>query len=333
MSAFPAVAVIGAGIAGSACARALAARGVACVLFDKGRGPGGRLSARRVETSAGEARFDHGAQYLTARRAVFRSMLEELETKGMASRWTGRLVRISASGAATPLPEEDRWVGTPGMNAIVRGLLEGLNAEHGRRALKLEGGAGAWRIRFEDGAEAGPFEAVALTVPPEQLSLLLRASEGDHAGLIAQADAARLSPNLTVMALYDATLEAGFDGARIEGGAVGWAARMASRPGRPELEAVVLQAGADWSRAHLEDAPDDVAAALTREMSRRFGWPGPSFAQAHRWRYALVSLAAETPFALDEAGVGAAGDWRLGPRAEDAFESGEALARAIAARL
>ncbi len=329
----PSVAVIGAGLSGSACARALAERGVACALFDKGRGPGGRLSARRLETAAGEARFDHGAQYLTARRYAFRSRLEQLELQGLAERWTGRLVRVSASGEETALPVEDRWVGTPGMNAIVRGLQDGLDVAYGRRALRLEGGAGAWRIRFEDGGEAGPFEAVLMTVPPEQLADLLRASEGDYAGLIAEAEAARLAPNQTVMALYDATLEAGFDGAKIEGGAVGWAARMASRPGRADMEAVVLQAGPDWSRTHLEDAPEDVAATLTQEMSRRFGWPPPVFAQAHRWRYALVSLAAETPFALDAAGVGAAGDWRLGPRAEDAFESGEALARAVAARL
>ena len=47
------VAVIGAGLAGLACATALARAGHAVTVLDKGRGPGGRMSARRVETSLG----------------------------------------------------------------------------------------------------------------------------------------------------------------------------------------------------------------------------------------------------------------------------------------
>ena len=57
------VAVIGAGMAGLAAARTLAAAGHAVQVFDKGRGIGGRLSTRRTDYGA----FDHGAQYATVR--------------------------------------------------------------------------------------------------------------------------------------------------------------------------------------------------------------------------------------------------------------------------
>ena len=50
------IAIIGAGIAGLACARKLAQAGVHAVVFDKGRGIGGRVATRR----AGDLRFDHG---------------------------------------------------------------------------------------------------------------------------------------------------------------------------------------------------------------------------------------------------------------------------------
>ena len=40
----PRIAVIGAGLAGLSCARALRARGATVRLFDKGRGAGGRLA-------------------------------------------------------------------------------------------------------------------------------------------------------------------------------------------------------------------------------------------------------------------------------------------------
>ena len=57
------VAVIGGGITGLTCARALADAGHAVTVFDKGRGVGGRLATRRTDDGL---RFDHGAQVLPA---------------------------------------------------------------------------------------------------------------------------------------------------------------------------------------------------------------------------------------------------------------------------
>lgn len=44
------IGAIGAGMAGLSCAQALRRQGHAVVLFDKGRGPGGRMSSRRIDT-------------------------------------------------------------------------------------------------------------------------------------------------------------------------------------------------------------------------------------------------------------------------------------------
>ena len=44
----PTVAVVGAGIAGAACARALLAGGVGVQVLDRGRAGGGRLASRTV---------------------------------------------------------------------------------------------------------------------------------------------------------------------------------------------------------------------------------------------------------------------------------------------
>uniref|UniRef100_UPI0018DF9768 FAD-dependent oxidoreductase n=1 Tax=Neoroseomonas rubea TaxID=2748666 RepID=UPI0018DF9768 len=60
------IAILGAGLAGLAAARHLAARGVPVRLFDKGRAPGGRLATRRADHAGRRLQFDHGAQYLRA---------------------------------------------------------------------------------------------------------------------------------------------------------------------------------------------------------------------------------------------------------------------------
>lgn len=332
----PQIAVIGAGLAGTACARALRAVGVATRLFDKGRGAGGRLAARRVETPLGEARFDHGAQYLTARTRAFEAALAEAG----AAPWAGRFVRLTADGARTPLRDEARYVGAPGMNGVVKALQSGLDVAYGRRAVGLKGGPRQWRIAFEDGGIEGPFTALVVAIPAPQAAALLNNSQlGGHT-LTATARAAVLAPCWAVMAVFEHAIDPGFDGAKIEAGALAWVARNASKPGRGDLETWVLHAGSDWSQDHLEETPDTIAADLLDAFQDFSAAPAPVWAQAHRWRYAMaaqrigrIERASEDaqPLAMDAAlGLGLCGDWLIGPRAEHAWTSGTALGAALA---
>ena len=324
-------AVIGAGLAGAAAARRLQAAGAETVLFDKGRGPGGRLSSRRAETPLGEVRFDHGAQFVTAATPGFQALLSSARDAGAVESWRARLVSIDRGGNAHPLRPAERFVGAPGMNALVKHALEGLDVRLARRARKMAGRAGAWSLKFEDGPDEGPFERVALTLPPEQLMDFLARSDGDFADIIAAARRVRIAPCWTVMAVLDGPFDPGFDGAKVYGGAIRWMARMAARPGGGAHEAVILQASPDWSEAFLEDEPAGVARQLCEDAYVRFAMPAPVWSRAHRWRYAMVTEPAGSPCALGEdATAGAAGDWRLGGKAEAAWTSGEALGRALA---
>jgi renalase len=110
------VLVIGAGVAGLACARRLAAGGARVVVVDKGRGPGGRLSTRRVATALGEVGFDHGAQFLTARDPDFSALTRDWLARGLLAPWNG-VVRLAADGTNAPLSGDPLLVGVPGMNA------------------------------------------------------------------------------------------------------------------------------------------------------------------------------------------------------------------------
>ncbi|XQU08837.1 FAD-dependent oxidoreductase [Halomonas sp. LY9] len=66
-SAAPSVAIIGAGLSGLACGHRLAQHGVSVQLFDKARGPGGRMSSKQRPA----ATLDLGAQAFTARDTRF----------------------------------------------------------------------------------------------------------------------------------------------------------------------------------------------------------------------------------------------------------------------
>ena len=306
------IAIVGAGLAGLACAAALDAAGHRVTLFDKARGVGGRMSTRRVATACGEAGFDHGAQYLTARDAGFRAQVRSWSEAGLVAPWP-------AAGA-------DAFVGTPTMNAPLRHLSARLDVRASQRIDRLARASGAWHLHG-DGTVAGPFDTVVVALPAEQAAILLRDVEAAFAG---RAAATRSMPCWTVMAAFAERLPVAADVLR-DRGAVGWAARNSAKPGRSGPEAWVVQAGPDWSAAHLEDAPD----AVLRELLSAFAGildvvlPAPLAASAHRWRYSRSGAAGDGLLWSPEQHLGVCGDWLLGPWVECAWLSGTRLADAV----
>ena len=308
------IAIVGAGLAGLACAKGLRAAGHDVASFDKGRGPGGRMASRRLSTPLGEAVVDHGAQYFTARDPGFRRQVAAWQAAGLAELW--------------PAAGPDCWVGVPAMNAPIKHLAQDADVRWQTRVDGLSGAPGSWRLLGE-GMEAGPFDSVLLAVPAENAAPLLQPVAPD---LAASAVATPAQPCWTVMAAFASALPVAADVLRKEG-PIGWAARNSAKPGRRGPEAWVIQAGPAWSITHLEEEPDAIVAALLAALADRVGatLPGCLVATAHRWRYAR-SGSTGTGMAWDPArGLGVCGDWLLGPRVECAWVSGDRLAAAVAA--
>ncbi|MCA3710663.1 MAG: FAD-dependent oxidoreductase [Phenylobacterium sp.] len=306
------IAIVGAGLSGLACARRLCRAGGKVQLFDKARGPGGRMSTRRVETPLGTVGFDHGAQYFTARGDSFRAEVARWVSEGLAATW--------------PAAGPEAWVGLPGMNAPVKALAEGHSVAWNTVVEALIRDAEGWRLKTPEGL-SGPFDAVVLALPAEQAAALL--APHDEA-LTARAAASRTAPCWTVMAAFAERLPVASDTLE-EDGILGWAARNSAKPGRGGPEAWVLQASPDWSREHLEDPADTVGDALFAAFATRLSapLPEPVIRQVHRWRYARSATGSEQALWSETARLGCCGDWLAGPRVECAWDSGEALARLI----
>jgi hypothetical protein len=321
------IAIIGAGLAGAAAGRSLQEAGHQVTLFDKGRGPGGRMSTRRMETALGTVRLDHGAQFFTVRGEGLTKAVAGWTAAGACAPWQGKLIKIGADGASEPLGGDDRYVGVGGMNQVVKAALEGLDARFGRQVLAIEGGPRAWSLRFAEGEREGPFEVVLVAVPAEQTGPLI----SDWVPHMArEAEAVRSAPCWAAMAVFDAPVEADFDAARLETGPLSWISRETSKPGRGGPEAWVLHGSPAWSKTHLEETADEVAQALLTAFADHATFTAPISLTAHRWRYAQIEQPAGTPFGWAESlGLGVCGDWRLGPRIEYAFASGQALAAAV----
>jgi len=306
------IGIVGAGMAGLACAEGLTRRGHDVVLFDKGRGPGGRMSTRRIATSAGEAFYDHGAQYFTVRDAAFGQRVEAWISQGVVAPW--------------PSAGTDAFVGVPAMNSAVRQMAVGLSVHRTALVTRIESLGRGWRLILDRG-EAIEVDIAVVATPAEQASALL-ASIAPH--LAARARATPSAPCWTAMLAFPEPVAVAQNCWRGVG-AIGWAARNNSKPGRVGPESWVVQASPDWSRAHLEADPDWVADTLKGALSNLLGAVLPPVAGqcSQRWRFARSGAEGSEAIFDRDRRVGICGDWLIGPRVEAAWLSGAKLAEQI----
>ncbi len=328
------IAVVGGGLAGLTAAATLADAGRDVTVFDKGRGPGGRLSTRRVEPFT----FDHGAQYFTARAPVFREEVERWIAAGVAARWDAHLGVLDArEGGSGPHTQralgdrDERFVGVPGMNSIARHSAAQLGARvvPSVRITACEPSAEhGYELIDEAGGRRGRFDAVLVTTPPSQAAPLVERS----ATLAAVAADTLMDPCWAVLVAFEAAVPLAYGGAFVNGGPLAWVAHDGSKPGRGGAHTWVLHGSPIWSRAHLEDPADDVAAALIQAFEAALGaaLPGRLYTAAHRWRYSAAAPPKERGTSYDaELRLGIAGDWLAGSKVQGAWTAGRELAEAL----
>lgn len=319
--------VVGAGLAGLAAARGLAAAGFAVTVLEKSRGLGGRLATRRADPLV----FDHGAPFVDAPASgPFAEAVAAAVAAGSAAPWS--------PDGDEPVPEgHRRVVGVPGMSRLVRPLARGLAIETGATASALAQAPDGWRVACApggDGAASVAYRAeqLVLAIPAPQAALLLAG-----AGLRVDAlDAVAMAPVWTVMAAFPANaVPPGAAVARPADGPFERVVREASKPGRASPEgsvAVVAHARPAWTRPRLEDDRAAIAERLGRDLVALLGATAPPrHLSAHRWRYALCDDALGAPFLhMPDRALGLAGDWCPGGGAVHAWWSGAGLAEAIA---
>lgn len=320
----PTVAVVGAGMAGITLARRLADRGLPVTIFEKSRGIGGRMSTRRE----GECAFDHGCQFFTVRDDRFRSYVEAWREAGLVSPWRHRLANCDR-GVITMLEDDTiRFVGVPGMNAMLKGMAGDLPVRLATRIVQIEESESGWRLRAAENPAPVEFEMVLVTAPAEQAAELL----APVPELREKAASVRMQSCWAVMAVFDVEIDAPFDAAYVRNSPLVWIANGGSKPGRSAHEAWVLHASPSWSRAHFDEKPDRVIDQLLQAFCEALGLAGvrPSDVYAHRWRYASPENPLKCGCLWDEERwIGAAGDWCLDARVENAFLSGFMLADRI----
>ncbi len=331
------VAIVGTGIAGAACARALADDGHSVQLFDKARGVGGRMATRRVEWVADDgvvhrASFDHGAPGFTARSPEFVRFVEQAQREGLLARWAP----VVAPGSCAPLDGPALWVPAVDMPSLCRALLAGFPVSTSCAVDSLRRGPAGWSVESAGTTVAKGFSDVVVAIPPQQAAPLLQPHLPEWAQ---SAQALPMLPSWTLMGVTaDAQTAPPWDLAWPTQGPFSWIVRNDAKPGRervPGLAHWVAHASAPWSQTHLELPAAEVQTMLQEALAQRLGhslsW---RYAAVHRWRYASVPRAGASASAMASSrcwsdpalGLGVCGDALGGAGVEGAWTSGRALA-------
>ena len=319
------VGIVGAGISGIAAARTLRASGAEVVLFEKSRGVGGRCATRRV----GGYTFDHGATSIAPRgKSLERVMLEELPTEDLVrvtqSIYTHSALRVAPGSSGRG--SAPRYVYRQGISQLAKLLAKDLDVrlQHQIDSLTPEGKE--WIIGEER------FQALILTAPVPQTTLLLwQLNEKRPTANVSYRSC------ISILLGYSKPLETPYH-ALIDveqRHPLGWMSiESVKSPDRaPEgHSAFVMQLSASFSLEHYMDEDPILVDTAVSFVSRLYGedWNEPEVKQVQRWKYSQPEGFADiaTVNRLGDSLV-IAGDGFMGPRIEDAYESGLAAARLI----
>jgi len=307
------IAILGAGMAG--CYLGQRFSGQAQVsLFEKSRGPSGRLSTRR----GGDFHFDHGAQFFTARSEEFLKYLAPYVKSGLVQGWKPRLVTLGGGRTFKRQWFEPHLVAVPGMSSWLKQVAADLDVQLNCTIERAESLEGWWYLHDAQGQQHGPFDLVISTAPAAQTAALFPQLETRLAGV-------RMAACYSWMLGFEKRPDPGaWDAAVVQDSPLSWLAWNNSKPGRSTKPALVVHSSNEWAEANQDSSAEEVQAQLSAALLACAGIDSgqAAFSQIHRWRYASTPVDLEAPYLLDLAnGLAACGDWCLKGRLEGAFLS------------
>lgn len=282
------VLIIGAGVSGLSCARALMARGATVQVLDRAKSPGGRCASRTLEE--GGPIFDFGPVFLHGEDPQFLDIIQNLP-QSRPQTWPKVL-----KGHGTPCQPnafegpQKRYRLQWGVKDLPLNLAEGVHLKLNTKIVNLR-----WeKDHFLAVDEAGGIykgRNLVLALALEQAQSLLGGltpplHQGKGAwGLLKEFSSL---PSLTLLASYsDSDPDQNWDIWYPEDSK---AILLMARQGAEGLN-LVLQAKASWSAERLKKAPHDWSEELLQEAALLLGdWVlTPRLSKTHTWKHGRLN--------------------------------------------
>lgn len=310
------VQIIGAGIAGLACARAVAGAGHRVVVRERADTVGGRMATRLLDGRP----VDLGASYLTCRDEAFRTVVDDWVGRGLAHPWADAFAVSTELGLERKENGPVRYGSRGGLRSLVEDLATGVLVSLDDPVTSVGPGprVNGW-----------PADAVVLAMPDPQASRILDPACEDE---LAQLDD---SPGTPVIAVAAGWTERRWDvdGVFVHDDPVlEWIADDGRRRA-DSAPVLVAHTTAEFASAHL-DEPDQTVGPVVDAVRSILGiTEQPRWTYVQPWADARPAKPRTVPYFFGEARIGLCGDAWGSPRVETAWTSGHRLGVEIARSL
>jgi predicted NAD/FAD-dependent oxidoreductase len=317
--------IVGAGLSGLMAARELQSAGHEIVVVEKSARAGGRMATQKI----GDALFDSGAQFFTARSEEFKKELANWMENCVAREWFAGYPSPENKKADDAYP---RYCGARGMKNIAEFLARDVSIHFQTAIETLDFQNQIWTAHAASGREySGDF--LILTAPiPQSLALFDSSAKVLPAQARAALESVDYAPCLALLAtLKNATGLVAPGALSVDEEPIAWLADNFQKGISPRAGALTIHSTGEFARENFEADENFIAEKLLAVAQGFFDAPLEiENAKVQRWHFSKPQNALEEGAVfVSDLNLCFAGDGLNGAKIEGAFCSGLAAAREI----
>ena len=316
--------VIGSGISGATIANLLNKK-FKVNLYDKGRGPGGRASFKRVK---GQIGFDHGTQYFSPKTIEFKKFTNRLIKIKILKKWSGNHIFLNSKKKENK--KHIKIIGKKGNNDICKFLLKKVKCFYQSEVKKIYYKNKLWFLLFTDG-KIRTYKGVILTCPFPQLKKL---SEKFINNTFIKRKL-KMDANITVMIAIKKNKKSP-SSFLFDDPVLGWAGNENTKKRfKSKYDLWTLQSTFKWANKNIDKNKKNLKKNSKILIDKFFKLTKIKktkviYSINHGWKYSSNSKPLKIRSYWDpQKKIGVCADWFIGPRLESGWISAHDLFRKI----
>ena len=316
--------VIGSGISGATIANLLNKK-FQVNLYDKGRGPGGRASFKRVK---GQIGFDHGTQYFSPKTIEFKKFTNRLIKIKILKKWSGNHIFLNSKKKENK--KHIKIIGKKGNNDICKFLLKKVKCFYQSEVKKIYYKNKLWFLLFTDG-KIRTYKGVILTCPFPQLKKLSEKFINDT--FIKRK--LKMDANITVMIAIKKNKKSP-SSFLFDDPVLGWAGNENTKKRfKSKYDLWTLQSTFKWANKNIDKNKKNLKKNSKILIDKFFKLtkikkPKLIYSINHGWKYSSNSKPLKIRSYWDpQKKIGVCADWFIGPRLESGWISAHDLFKKI----
>ena len=307
--------IVGTGISGSTIANLLKKK-YSIQVIDKANGLGGRSSNKRYKKLLS---FDHGLQFISPKTKEFKKFIINLESKKVVKKWKGLHIDLLNNKDDYKL----RYIGKNGNNDISKYMLKKTKVLLTNEVLNISFNSGFWTLLLNNKKKVFSKNLV-LTCPFPQIKILAKKYLNNKMNNLR----IKMQPNITVMCAFKSVKKINVSSIKFKDSIISWASNENSKKRfNSNLSLWTIQCNLNWSKKNInfyKKQKKRLIQKIIKKFSNLTGYDinKVEFVKIHGWKYAYNFKKSNIKsYWSKKNNLGICGDWLIGSKAENSWQS------------